>query len=436
LFLVFSFLLFSCSKSDKVLARLVNTEPKTEKEIVYEAELRDLAVKNDFSPDLFIKFYRFMSNSSYSGIGSFKIQKDSMAYSIAKAFDSSIDPADPRLNATFILADISIYKLIDKDDGKAILLYLKETYKLSASQLASIGNILLDSKTSESESEVGITETVSTIDNEFESTFNQEVSGINLETYTGVTSQTPSGFTTRINFSFNNRIEMWDEEEWSDNPSKKNLKSGTYSISNTNGLDFIAISWSTGVQEKFLFLTNTELKDLYLYNTDSSPYFGRYDSAFLGSVIFGNDDWIKASSSLSETLSGRTVTYSPDKLGIRIGECWVPSKGVNEKLTLSINPRSQMVGENIYISLGFVSFSKPYLYSENSRIRKIRLSDSSGNSKIVELKDTPHFQPISVTGMGNAKDSTSILNMEILEVYSGSKYSDMCLNAICWKFSQ
>jgi len=275
-----------------------------------------------------------------------------------------------------------------------------------------------------------------------EQTVNLREFGINLKTYEGYTPQTPNEFVTRISFSPNNRIEMWDEEEWAEKADRKNIRSGKYLLTNENGIDFLTIAWNNGSTEKLLFLTNNDnvVNGLYLYNSDSKPYFKRNDSAFSGGMVFGNNSWIKASSSLTETLNGKTVLYSPDKLGIEIGECWVPNEKRNAKLTLSINPSFQMDGENIYISSGFVSFSKPRLYSDNSRVKKIRLSDSSGNSRIVELKDTPHFQPVSVKGIGASKDSkdggTSVLTVEILEVYGGTKYADICLNAICWKFSQ
>jgi hypothetical protein len=246
----------------------------------------------------------------------------------------------------------------------------------------------------------------------------QQEFGIQLGTYMGRTSQwwNDSRLITNIEFSSNNRIEMWDvlEPVW----EKINVKSGQYSTSNENGLDFITISWSTGTQEKFLYLTSEE-GFVYLYNSDSAPYFDDWGGV---GKVFGDASWIKASSSFQEMSRGKTVIYSPDKLGIKIGECWVPNKELNEQLMLSFPPRTF----GLYISSGFVSFSKPYLYRENSRMKKIRLYNSSGYSKIVELKDTPHFQEVSIDDFPYG----TILNIEILEVYPGTKYSDTCVNAI------
>ena len=266
-----------------------------------------------------------------------------------------------------------------------------------------------------------------------EKTVNQIDFNLSHEPYYGKTSQTPDGFITGIRFFADNRMEMWDEEMWEEDSPRGRLRTGRYSVNNSNGLDFVTVTWSTGNQERFLFLTNNDLNDLYLYRADGDPFFEKI-SGFGNSMIFGNDSWIRASSSFRETIGGRPVVYSPEKLGIRIGECWVPRNEVNETLTLTISPRYMMVGDNLYFSSGFVSFSKPNLYIENSRIRRIRISDNSGNAKTVELFDTPHFQPVSLSGF--AVQETVVLTIEILDVYPGSRYNDTCLNSIGWMFSQ
>jgi hypothetical protein len=249
--------------------------------------------------------------------------------------------------------------------------------------------------------------------------------GIKLDTYNGITAETPTGFSTCIKFLPNNQLEMWDEELPGTGTNRKNLKSGSYSTSNPNGLDLITISWNNGTRENYLYLTNNELQELYLYTSDAAPYFGSSNT-----TIFGNGSWVKASSVFKETLSGRVVEYSPDKLETRIGECWVPVKAQNEKLTLTINPRNQMAGGNIYISSGFVSFSKQNLFNDNSRPRRILVSDNSGKSKTIELMDTPHFQPIAIDDIGI---SSGTLTIEILDVYQGARFSDLCVNSLSWR---
>ena len=247
-----------------------------------------------------------------------------------------------------------------------------------------------------------------------------------------------------IAFSSNNQIELWNE--WAPG-QRSNQIFGTYYVTNTDGLDFITITWSTGERDRYLYLTNNDLQALYLYSVDSVnslPHFSgnttsRRERTDGRSIVHGHDyvpglhegdPWITASSSFSETISGRTVVYTPDNLGIGIGECWVPNNGIGDTLTLSINPRNQ-IGENIYISSGFVSMARSHLYRENARIKTMRVSDNFGNSRIAELRDTPHFQPISISGVGNLR-GTSVITLEILDVYPGTRYSDICVNSLAY----
>ena len=252
-----------------------------------------------------------------------------------------------------------------------------------------------------------------------------------------------------VTFSSGNKIEMCNMEG---TDVYSNEKSGTYTTSAVNGLDFINITYSTGANEKFLFLTlndNTSLpiNRLYLYKSDSGPYFGHIrESWFTTHVKFGNSSWITASSSLEEKTGGKTVIYSPDKLGYKIGECWVPAKPLNEKLILSVDYGFTMEDQRasrqrtpskggFYISSGFISFSKPHLYRENARPKKIRLSSNHGETRIIDLADTPHFQPLPIDEMLD-DNNTAKITIEILEVYPGTKYKDVCINAICYFWSR
>jgi hypothetical protein len=202
---------------------------------------------------------------------------------------------------------------------------------------------------------------------------------------------------------------------------------------------------------------------LLLYKANGAPYFyGEHHSAaydewqkenskyvtsfsgrggMLGQRVYGDSDWfgdngwIRASSTLTE---GRTV-YSTDKMGLKIGECWVEGargQGINERLSLK---PVQLSAPVIYISSGFVNFEKSYLYKENSRIKKIRVSNAFGNSIIIDLKDTPHFQPIDLTGLMPEDEiwwAEYSLFIDILDVYPGTKYTDTCVNSLYYPFSQ
>jgi hypothetical protein len=197
-----------------------------------------------------------------------------------------------------------------------------------------------------------------------------------------------------------------------DDIQKEDYTTGTYTISDDNGLNFINITWNNQKVEKYLILMRG--LSFLLFSSDSKLYFIGYE----GPIRYGNREWITASSSLTK---GNTV-YSTDNLGISIGECWsegAAGNGVGEKLTV----RGGSIG-SLYISSGFVSYEKPYLYSQNTRVKRIRISDNMGSSKIIELRDTAHYQKIDISGF------TDEFSIEIMEVYPGSRYTDTCINSI------
>jgi hypothetical protein len=240
-------------------------------------------------------------------------------------------------------------------------------------------------------------------------------------------------------FSSNNQIERFNvdsydpEEDDLDKLPKKNRLTGTYRINNENGIDFITIQWNNKTTARYLLLLLPDGTP-FLYTSDSQPYFSGISTSnweYLGNrPEFGDGKWVKASSSLTE---GKT-SFSTDKLGIKIGECWaegVKGYGIGETLTLSI-----VQGNNLTISNGFVSFSKPYLYRENARIKKIRITNREGKSEVVTLRDTPHFQEINSALITYSAEGPVITKLEILEVYPGSKYEDTCVNSIFYRFSQ
>lgn len=81
----------------------------------------------------------------------------------------------------------------------------------------------------------------------------------------------------------------------------------------------------------------------------------------------------------------------------------------------------------LHISIGFVSYERPYLYEENSRPRKLNISVAGKFSFTADLVDTPNFQTINLPQTFGRNDE---LVIEILEVYPGTKYEDTCINNI------
>lgn len=84
----------------------------------------------------------------------------------------------------------------------------------------------------------------------------------------------------------------------------------------------------------------------------------------------------------------------------------------------------------LFIINGFISVEKPFLYKENSRIKKIKVEGvDSKESVICEVLDTPHPQTVDISKLNNIED----LKITILEVYEGDKYDDTVIHyLITW----
>lgn len=74
---------------------------------------------------------------------------------------------------------------------------------------------------------------------------------------------------------------------------------------------------------------------------------------------------------------------------------------------------------------------------QNARVRKMKITDStSGRSKIVEVFDKPAFQRIDLHDIMDDRSKNGVLSIEILDVYKGNKYKDLCIQTILPDFSE
>jgi hypothetical protein len=93
-------------------------------------------------------------------------------------------------------------------------------------------------------------------------------------------------------------------------------------------------------------------------------------------------------------------------------------------------------GEKLYLVLeqpvdcisilgGFVDFDKQYLFKQNCRPKQIRITSASGKFSIVcNIEDKVYFLEIELP------KKVSDLTIEILQVYPGTRYSDLCISAL------
>ena len=129
----------------------------------------------------------------------------------------------------------------------------------------------------------------------------------------------------------------------------------------------------------------------------------------------------------SSYLKEKNKEYPVDNLSTKaVDYPWVeaaPGDGIGEGFTL-VNSWGQKY-KYILLMNGYISYQKPYLYKQNNRVKKIKVTGLlSKKSKIIDVLDTPHPQTVDISFIEMAED----IRVEIAEVYKGTKYDDTCLH--------
>lgn len=172
--------------------------------------------------------------------------------------------------------------------------------------------------------------------------------------------------------------------------------------------------------EKFLALSGKDI--LLLFTSDESrPLHGGL-FVMKPSVLFNNYE-IKSSSSYSDN----QFSFPAENLSnLNLFHPWVegvPGYGIGERISFTAEEIKPIVG--FYFSNGFVSFEKPYLYTQNARVKKIKVTNENKDFNFVyDIDDTPNLQYFEV------KRNTQDLIIEILDVYPGTKWEDTAINFI------
>jgi hypothetical protein len=198
------------------------------------------------------------------------------------------------------------------------------------------------------------------------------------------------------------------------------LKDGRFLLKNEYGVPFIEIDYDNKDKEKLLILKNDDICSLF--NRTGLIFWGT-SGGINRRKIFLPPAIVEATSYLEE----KDVSYPPENLTEypRLDIPWVEgagAQGIGEKLYLQ-----KRMASALHISIGFVSYTKPYLYAMNSRPREIRLSVDGKFSFVYTLLDTPNYQKITFPDPVVYSDR---LTIEILSVYEGTKYQDTCINSI------
>lgn len=103
----------------------------------------------------------------------------------------------------------------------------------------------------------------------------------------------------------------------------------------------------------------------------------------------------------------------------------VPGDGIGEGFTIETAGKNSGNWQYLMIMNGYISYDKPYLYKQNGRVKKIKVTGvKSRKSKILDILDTPHPQTVDISFLVASED----VRIEIADIYKGSKYEDTCLH--------
>jgi len=201
---------------------------------------------------------------------------------------------------------------------------------------------------------------------------------------------------------------------------------GTYSLEINDNVAFLDVHLDNGENDRWLILANGALCSII--KSDGKSIFAVTGSVNRTECFSFFVNTVRATSYLEEN----GVEYLPENLRKydMADKPWVEGvdgQGIGEKIffkDFSLNNGS------MHISIGYVSYDKPYLYTQNSRPKTISLSVENKFSITVSLKDTPNFQEIKLPS-DISNDDTLIL--EILDVYPGTKFEDTCINSILFE---
>ena len=133
--------------------------------------------------------------------------------------------------------------------------------------------------------------------------------------------------------------------------------------------------------------------------------------------------------------SGNEIKYVPEKNDLFfVGSNPWAVKAENKKIIYVDTKRWRHpdekylpISEIVFVN-GFVNPDKEYLYEQNSRAKRIRISYNKTTFE-TELKDIGNFQVIHLPASINPNEKNNI-KVEVLDYYPGTKYSDVVISGM------
>jgi hypothetical protein len=127
-----------------------------------------------------------------------------------------------------------------------------------------------------------------------------------------------------------------------------------------------------------------------------------------------------------------SINYKPDNIhDFDLFTSWIPDTAggvIGKKINFHFKPLSPRVNKIIVYN----GYLKNYeLFKSNSRVKTFRLLVNSKPYALLELRDTTASQIFTIAPLqSKEKKKDLILTLEIIEIYKGSKYSDVAISEI------
>jgi len=213
-------------------------------------------------------------------------------------------------------------------------------------------------------------------------------------------------------------------------PEHSAIEEYDINLENTGKFTFITFDYNGKLLGKNIKHGHKRYLLLFENNMRASLYDQNNKMVYLISSIkytFFSNFIIKAS---SEYLEKNKIYFAENCINEEELIPWVENSldnGVGEYLNFI--PQNDIIFPSIFIviSNGYVDYNKYNLYENNNRLKKLRIYNVDHDEySDIDIMDTPNYQVIFVS----FENKINKINMEILEVYQGDKYNDLCINLL------
>lgn len=222
----------------------------------------------------------------------------------------------------------------------------------------------------------------------------------------------------RITWDFLN--DQLYEYIYTDDGFTKNIYHYSY---NNKGPYYELILTKDDKDERYIALLPDNEEFFLVYGNDSNQpiynsFFSKNDLLYIKNCIYIASSCLKENN--SEYIAGNlgnTDLYNP----------WVEGKkgsGIGEKIEIFSSENIS----SLVISNGFVSRNTATYYN-NNRVKKLKISDKQNPENFMEIVLPDNAIPLEYKLNFCSKQ----LQLEILDIYKGSKYDDTCINFILCK---